>query len=170
MNCKSSTELACDVIEIYGQKTVFIFDKDLTLVDSTQPHAPNHPSEQILMLNVKEVLSLLKKNRKKMVIVTNQGGIEIGKISENEVISLIQDVSNKTDGAIDVVESTFCPHLKVQCDCRKPKPGMIFQVIESLRVQKEEVIFIGDDEKDRSAAISAGVDFVLAKNFFHRDK
>ena len=58
----------------------------------------------------------------------------------------------------------FCPHTPTEnCECRKPKPGMLLQIQQDFKVKNSEMIYIGDSEKDYSAAKAVGCAFVLVK-------
>ena len=59
----------------------------------------------------------------------------------------------------------YCPHHKdgtveryaIDCNCRKPKPGMILQAIKDFDVDVEHSFLIGDSQRDVDAAEAAGV-------------
>ena len=67
-----------------------------------------------------------------------------------------------------VDDITFCPHhpdsgfegeireLKIECDCRKPKPGMLLKMAEKYNIDLSESYMIGDDIRDVEAGINAG--------------
>ena len=69
----------------------------------------------------------------------------------------------------------FCPHhpdsgypeerkeFKVECDCRKPKPGMILRAAEELNIDLEKSFIIGDRESDVIAGKNAGTTSILVK-------
>ena len=58
------------------------------------------------------------------------------------------------------LEFFVCPHLAtLNCDCRKPKPGLIFQAMSRFSKQPHETLFIGDKETDEMAAHAAKVQF-----------
>ena len=58
------------------------------------------------------------------------------------------------------LEFFVCPHLAtLNCDCRKPKPGLIFQAMSRFSKQPNETLFIGDKETDAMAANAAKVQF-----------
>ena len=51
-----------------------------------------------------------------------------------------------------------CPHdASVNCDCRKPKPGLILQAIKDFGSAKQDVVLVGDSVTDVEAAKNAGV-------------
>jgi D-glycero-D-manno-heptose 1,7-bisphosphate phosphatase len=56
----------------------------------------------------------------------------------------------------------FCPHhWDDGCECRKPKPGMLFQAQRDLHLDLSRTVFVGDDTRDGEAAEAAGCPFVL---------
>ena len=100
------------------------------------------------------------------VIVTNQSGIARGFHTESQFQALHRwiDESLRASGAhIDAVY--FCPHLpnaalpmyRQDCQCRKPRPGMILQAIRDLNIDPASSFLIGDRENDCAAATAASV-------------
>jgi histidinol phosphatase-like enzyme len=65
----------------------------------------------------------------------------------------------------------LCAHTDADgCDCRKPKPGMFRELARLYDVVLSASTHVGDSEKDRDAAMAAGVGtFVWARDFFGRD-
>ena len=67
----------------------------------------------------------------------------------------------------------FCPHhphkgyegerpeLKIDCDCRKPKPGMLLKAANDFNIDLSQSWMIGDGENDIKAGINAGCKTVL---------
>ena len=99
-----------------------------------------------------------------VIVITNQRGIGRGLMTTedlNDVHEKMVDVVEARGGSIDKIY--FCPHDKNDnCECRKPKPGMIFEAIDDLKSQGIEVdiknsYFFGDSEKDIIAGRTAGV-------------
>ena len=55
----------------------------------------------------------------------------------------------------------YCPHdWDEGCDCRKPRPGMLFQAQREFDLDLTRTPFIGDDERDGQAADAAGCPFL----------
>jgi D-glycero-D-manno-heptose 1,7-bisphosphate phosphatase len=52
------------------------------------------------------------------------------------------------------------------CECRKPKPGMVIEAMAAHGVGPENTTFVGDLPSDRDAALAAGVGFAWAEDFF----
>jgi histidinol-phosphate phosphatase family protein len=58
-------------------------------------------------------------------------------------------------GSIEAIY--YCPHnWDDGCECRKPKPGMLFQAQRDFNLDLSRTLFIGDDERDAQAADAAG--------------
>ena len=107
-------------------------------------------------------------NRKgiKVAVVTNQSGVARGYFSESDVIKLhiwMQEEVQKAGGSISAFY--YCPHLPGapvkeydrDCNCRKPKPGMILQALHDFGVKPENAFMAGDSPRDVEAAEAAGV-------------
>jgi len=62
-------------------------------------------------------------------------------------------------GAIDAIY--VCPHdWDEGCECRKPKPGMLFQAQRDFHLDLSRTVFFGDDERDEAAAQAAACLFM----------
>ena len=107
-------------------------------------------------------------NRKgiKVAVVTNQSGVARGYFQESDVIKLhawMQEEVQKAGGIISAFY--YCPHLPGapvkeydrDCNCRKPKPGMILQALHDFGVKPENAFMAGDSPRDVEAAEAAGV-------------
>lgn len=105
-------------------------------------------------------IQYLSKSTNYIVVVTNQQGIGKKQMTE-ETLHKIHDymlsITNDLGGRIDAVY--YCPHLKEQnCNCRKPKTGMIDQaILDFPSIKQDIIIMIGDSPSDIEAAKSAGL-------------
>ncbi|WP_027340712.1 D-glycero-alpha-D-manno-heptose-1,7-bisphosphate 7-phosphatase [Halonatronum saccharophilum] len=93
----------------------------------------------------------------KIYVVTNQGGIECGYFTDNDLDSIHNYMTErlKADGAkIDDIE--YCPHFKKDCSCRKPKPGMITKLAKKYDVNLKNSFMVGDRDSDVIAGNKAG--------------
>ena len=98
-------------------------------------------------------------------VVTNQSGIARGYYDEASVEALHAHMRRELsfiDAHID--EFRYCPHFPggrppyaVDCDCRKPKPGMIVDLLSRWDVDPDRSLLVGDKESDIEAAIAAGI-------------
>jgi len=100
------------------------------------------------------------------VIVTNQSGIARGYHTESEFQALhswIDERLSISGAHIDAVY--FCPHLpdavlpkyRSNCECRKPRPGMILRAIREFDIDPSSSFLIGDKDSDCEAAAAAAV-------------
>lgn len=153
------------------QKAVFL-DRDGTinkyvgfLHDINQFELIDGVADAIKKINESEYL---------VIVVTNQPVIARGELSFEE----LEDIHNKMEtllgqeGAyIDAIY--FCPHhphkgyimerpeLKINCDCRKPKPGMLLAAAQDFNIDLSQSWMIGDGENDVQAGKNAGCRTVL---------
>jgi D-glycero-D-manno-heptose 1,7-bisphosphate phosphatase len=93
-----------------------------------------------------------------VVVATNQAGIGRGMIdmsAVNAVHAHMNRLLMVQGGRIDAV--FFCPHTPEEnCDCRKPKPGMLLDIGRRYGVDLAQVPVVGDTLRDLVAAASAG--------------
>jgi D,D-heptose 1,7-bisphosphate phosphatase len=113
-----------------------------------------------------DAMRALKQAGFALVIVTNQSGIARGYFSEAQYQALTINMMQVLADAGVVVDSVYhCPHhpagvvaeLTIECDCRKPSPGMIFRAARELNLSLPHSIFVGDKPSDIQAARAAGV-------------
>jgi D,D-heptose 1,7-bisphosphate phosphatase len=113
-----------------------------------------------------EAMRALKHAGFALVIVTNQSGIARGYYTEAQYQALttrMKQVLAEAGAAVDAVY--HCPHhpvgavagLTMDCDCRKPAPGMIFRAVRELNLSLPDSILVGDKPSDIQAARAAGV-------------
>lgn len=103
-------------------------------------------------------IKMLKENGFLIVIITNQSAINRGLTSHNivkEIHNYIQDYFRENGITIDGFY--YCPHRPDEnCDCRKPKPGLILMASDALNIDLSSSWMIGDNDSDVKAATSAG--------------
>ena len=150
---------------------LYIFDADGTLRRSNIPGqpTPNHESEWELLPKVKlRVNEILSQQEDAMIgIASNQGGVELGYLSEQQARQLLNDLYKELTGKIPPKGMVqLCPDFKKPSKCRKPKPGMLQEIIRNAGVTPDQTVFIGDHEDDLLAAKNARIEFIWAKDFF----
>lgn len=114
----------------------------------------------------KEAICLLKKDGYQIIIVSNQAGIARGYMSHNDLADLHLRMKMELEecgGNIDGIY--YCPHdWNENCECRKPKPGMLFQAQRDFNLDLSRVYFVGDDERDEIAGKAAGMKTALVNS------
>lgn len=103
-------------------------------------------------------------------VITNQSGVARGYYTEAEVEKLHQYMNQelkKYNAHID--EFFYCPHYakgsvekySIDCNCRKPKTGMIELAFSKYAISKDNSMMIGDKQSDMECAKNAGIKSIL---------
>jgi D-glycero-D-manno-heptose 1,7-bisphosphate phosphatase len=141
---------------------LFILDRD-GVINFESPDYIKTPDEWIPIPGSIEAIAQLSKAGHTIVIATNQSGLGRGLYDHATLEKIHQkmiDAVEALDGKISKIY--FCPHHPDDhCDCRKPKPGMLLQIMKDFSVTPDQMIFIGDSERDYGAALDVGCSFVL---------
>jgi D-glycero-D-manno-heptose 1,7-bisphosphate phosphatase len=96
-------------------------------------------------------------------IISNQSGIARGFMTEAD-LTAIHEKMQKELARHGVVFSGiyYCPHgWDDGCECRKPKPGLLYQAAREHDIDLSRALFIGDDERDKEASDAVGVHTIL---------
>lgn len=94
-----------------------------------------------------------------LAVVTNQAGVGRGLIDELR----LQDIHAHMHAGLDaagarVASVHYCPHTAdTGCACRKPRPGLLVEALQSLGVHPSEAAMVGDHDSDLRAAAATGV-------------
>ena len=106
----------------------------------------------------------------KIIVVTNQSGISRGYYSENDYQELTQwMLAQFKERDISILEVLHCPHSpQSNCNCRKPKPGMLITAKDKYNISMSESWLIGDKESDIIAATNAGIDKTILVKSGHK--
>ena len=121
----------------------------------------------------KESIVFLTKNNYTVFVVTNQSGIARGFDTIDDMNKLHEYMAAEIKQAGGNIEKFyFCPHLPggkikefaIECDCRKPKPGLLLQALREYAIDKENSFLIGDKPRDVESAAAAGIKGYLYEN------
>jgi D-glycero-D-manno-heptose 1,7-bisphosphate phosphatase len=113
------------------------------------------------------------------IVVTNQPVVARGEVTfgELENIHMKMETELGNEGAyLDAIY--YCPHhpdkgfigevpkLKIDCDCRKPKPGMLLKAAEDFNIDLGQSFMVGDSKNDVKAGEAAGCrSFLLGRDY-----
>lgn len=100
-----------------------------------------------------------------LVVATNQQGLATGKLTEaklNQIHKKIQE-SLIARGIAPIKKFYVCGHLDNTCSCRKPKPGLLYRIVEDYGLGPENFLFIGDSLSDKLAAGAAKMKFIQVR-------
>ena len=112
-----------------------------------------------------EAIARLNHAGYRVVVATNQSGVGRG-IFNMSTLNAIHDKMYRAlanvGGRIDAL--FFCPHTNENnCDCRKPKPGMLLDISKRFNVDLKNVPFVGDSLKDLQAAQAVDAKPILVR-------
>ena len=148
------------------QKAIFL-DRDGTI--NKYVGFLRKPEEFELLSDAAEAIKLVNNSGYLAIVVTNQPVIARGEVTWNgleEIHNKMETELGKQGAYLDAIY--FCPHhshkgyegeiseLKFDCDCRKPKPGMLLEAAKNLNISLEESYMIGDSDTDVEAGKAAG--------------
>ena len=150
----------------HPQKAIFL-DRDGTI--NKYVGFLRNTDEFELIPGVTEAIKKINSSGYLAIVVTNQPVIARGEVTVSE-LQLIHNMMETLLGAegayLDAIY--YCPHhphkgyegeipeLKIDCDCRKPKPGMLLKAAKDCNIDLNQSWMIGDGENDIKAGKAAG--------------
>jgi histidinol-phosphate phosphatase family protein len=100
-----------------------------------------------------------------VVVVTNQRGVARGLIRPEDLEEIHQKMSEELEKAGAGIDGILCcPHDEGECQCRKPRPGLVREAERRWNVDLGSSLLIGDSESDRQLAETCGMTFALARD------
>jgi histidinol-phosphate phosphatase family domain/HAD-superfamily hydrolase, subfamily IIIA len=146
--------------EFFREKKIVFLDRDGTLNERPPRACYVEKAEDFKWLpGAIEAVKLLKENGYTIYLISNQPGIARGNLTEemlSEIHKKMQADLEKNGARIDQIY--YCPHNWDEgCECRKPKPGMLFQAQKEHSLDLTKCVLIGDDERDIEAGEAAGI-------------
>lgn len=136
-------------------KPAVFLDRDGTIIKEVG--YIDSPEKISLIPRADEAIRSLQESGFKIIVVSNQSGVAHGYFDEDTVRLINERVSDIFASKSAVIDAFyFCPHhpdfgnqdYKKDCECRKPKPGMILQAVEEHRIDLSNSIMIGDKFTD----------------------
>jgi len=152
------------------KKPAVFIDRDGTI--NEQRGYINHLSRFELLPGVTDAVKLLNKNNFFAIIVTNQSGVARGYYP----VSLVHQVNELMTKSLEREGATidgifYCPHhprgivpeFTADCDCRKPKTGLVNQALKAFEIDMSNSYVVGDRYVDIELAIRLNLKGVLVK-------
>lgn len=164
----------CDAKNLaYKQKAIFL-DRDGTINEYVG--FLRKEEDFRLIPGVSEAIKKINNSGYLAIVVTNQPVIARGEVTEEELEEIHKKMETLLglDGAY-IDDIYYCPHhpdkgfegeipeLKIECDCRKPKTGMLEKAAREHNIDISSSIMIGDSTLDIKMAENAGMQSVLLK-------
>jgi D-glycero-D-manno-heptose 1,7-bisphosphate phosphatase len=144
------------------KKAVFL-DRDGVIVEDT-----GYISTPVELKIIQDIIPVLKKLQHsfRLIVVTNQSGVARGYFTEEDLFAINERILQMlADFGLGLDAIYYCPHhpqvgndeYRVQCECRKPKPGLIKLAAEEFNIELDRSFLIGDKESDIQAGAALGV-------------
>ena len=148
------------------QKAIFL-DRDGTI--NKYVGFLRHINDFDLIEGVADAIKLINQSEYLAIVVTNQPVIARGEVSWEELNEIHQKMTTLLGKAGTYVDSIYiCPHhpdkgfegerpeYKIDCSCRKPKPGLLLQAAKDFNIDLSQSVMIGDSTRDVEAGRAAG--------------
>lgn len=152
-------------------KAVF-FDRDKTIILPNQDNYIYKVGDFYIPREFVNALRKLNDNGFMLFVVTNQGRVAKGFLSEDDVKNVHSYLMNYfSQLGVEFSEFVYCPHnpdgsvapYNIECDCRKPEPGMIQNLISKHKIDTSNSWMVGDSRKDIVAGNFAGLRTILVQ-------
>lgn len=138
-------------------KTAVFLDRDGVINDNTNLRNVNKPEELVLYPWTAPAIRRLNQAGLLVFVVTNQGGIELGFLSHEDLKAIharLEQLLSNEGAKID--EIVYCPHFRKPSKYRKPNPGMILDLLKKYHLNPANCWMIGDRDTDIIAGNAAG--------------
>lgn len=145
-----------------------IYHQDIGIIDT-----PFTTEQFNLLPNVGRVLNILHQMNFKVILVSNQPGIA----KFHYTLETFEEIRNKMKNELSkygafLDAEYYCLHhpnaknlaYKIVCECRKPKPGMLLNAADELKIDLKESWIVGDSITDIKAGKSAECRTILISN------
>lgn len=158
-------------------RAVFL-DRDGTIIEEP-PHYAYRPDQLKFIPGSVEAIRLLNINNFKVVVVSNQAGISRGYYLEKNTILFHQLMKEKLSEYNVIIDAIYyCPHhpdatinrYRVNCDCRKPRPGMLKRAEKELNIDLKQSYVVGDKKSDIDAGKSVGCKTVIVLTGYGKEE
>ncbi len=137
--------------------------------------SPQKPEDVELVVGIVDLVQWANEQGIEVVEVSNQPGVAKGKQTPKlcaDIDKQVHDLIRQGGARID--HTYIClhhpkgivPELTIECDCRKPKPGLFFQAQKELGIDLSSSIMLGDKASDAAAGYAAGCTTII---FLHQE-
>tara|TARA_R110000782_G_scaffold91456_14_gene174706 strand:- start:1848 stop:2408 length:561 start_codon:yes stop_codon:yes gene_type:complete len=113
-----------------------------------------------------KAIAALSKGGFRVAVASNQSGLARGLFDYGALYAMhekMRDLVTAAGGRIDHI--AICPHgPDADCECRKPRPGLLLQIGKHFGVEMTGVPFVGDSVRDLEAALAAGARPILVRS------
>lgn len=140
----------------WRSKTVFL-DRD-GVINTDSPHYIKNWAEFRFIPGSLGAIARLSRSGVAVIVITNQSAINRGLVPLAELQAMHHRLCQAVAaGGGRITDILFCPHRPDEdCDCRKPKPGLILAAAKRYGLDLSGAVMVGDSVKDILAGKAAG--------------
>ncbi len=143
---------------------LIILDRDGVINEDSDNYIRS-PEEFIPLPGSLEAIARLHRAGYTIAVATNQSGIGRGYFDIDTLNRMHEKLAQQLavhGGRIDGI--FYCPHVNAdQCECRKPKPGLLLDIKARFNTVMQDVPAVGDSLRDLQAARSVGARPILVR-------
>jgi D-glycero-D-manno-heptose 1,7-bisphosphate phosphatase len=156
-------------------RPALFLDRDGVIVDEAEYLAD--PAKLCLLPRSAEAIAEVNRQGVPVIVVTNQSGVARGYFPESRIAEIHEQLNRLLAGqGAHITRYYYCPHhptegqspYRVDCQCRKPRPGMLLQAARDLSLELHESFLVGDKLSDLEAGSRAGCRTVLVRTGYGR--
>lgn len=123
------------------------------------------PEEFRLLPNISDWIRLFNALEMLVIVVTNQRGVALGHMTEEDLAALhLKMKSELARRGAHLDDIFYCPHEADSCDCRKPKPGLVYAARDKWNIDLAHSLLLGDSDNDRDLALVCGIPFLRVED------
>jgi D-glycero-D-manno-heptose 1,7-bisphosphate phosphatase len=134
-----------------------LLDRD-GVINEDRPGSVRSECDFVPLTHAPEAIAKLNRNGYRVLVVTNQACVGRGQLTFDELERIHDSMLRVVRAAGGDIERIYvCPHTdEDECDCRKPRPGLLTRARQDFGFDPSQTWLIGDANRDVAAAISAG--------------
>lgn len=153
-----------------SRRAVFL-DRDGTLNRELSGYVRSLDELEMLP-GVAQALKPLAARGLPLVLISNQAGVAKGLIAEKDLGAIEKAVREELGReGVTLTAAYYCRHTdEMNCECRKPKGGLIVQAAKDLNIDAERSFMVGDNWRDMAAGRAAGARTVFLPTGLHPGK
>lgn len=142
-----------------------LFDRD-GVINRDLPGSVCSVDDFELLPGAADAIAAVNRKGYRVLVITNQACVGRGDVSAAELDAIHRLMVEQVAAAGGVIDAIYvCPHTHADdCDCRKPRPGLIEQAHQDYGFDRTDTWMVGDAMRDVEAALAAAIRPALVRS------